>query len=326
MPKELPKEACHTAILSIATGKSVYVDLAVNLARSFKVWHKESPIKFVLVTDQKHLLPSDLDDISVIEIGFGEYGHGFSTKLHLDELTPAEKTLFVDADCLCTGPLEPVFERFNNHSVSVVGKNISNGEWFGDVSTILSQFSLSEMPRFNGGLYYIEKGETATKVYETARALENKYDSIGFKRLRGRANDEVLMSLAMAIHDQKPVLEDGTIMNSTLACPGGINVDVTTGYVKLQNPKTHALYNSWYPEEMSPVLVHFLSSETENLPYVSEAEKLRLIMSNKYPIALAKLQSYLNTVLPITVFENMKYIFRPMYRKFFGVRAIKASR
>jgi len=314
------------AILTVATGNPVYIQLAVNLARSFKWWHTNSDIQFLIVTDQADLFPSDLEDISLIEIKPSEFGEGFSTKIHLDLLTPAQKTLFVDADCLCFGSLEPMFNRFSGHSVSVVGKQIQNGEWFGDISAILSQFSLSEMPRFNGGLYYIEKGKTATKVYETARALENKYDSIGFRRLRGRSNDEVLMSLAMAIHDQKPVLEDGTIMNSTLACPGGVNVDVITGYVKLQNPKSHKLYNSWYPEEMSPVLVHFLSSETKNLPYVSEAEKMRLIMSEKYPIALAKLQSYLNMVLPMMVFENMKYIFRPMYRKIFGVRAIKASR
>ena len=40
-------------VLTIATGKKVFVDMAANLARSFLWWHHTgSDIQFQLVTDQ----------------------------------------------------------------------------------------------------------------------------------------------------------------------------------------------------------------------------------------------------------------------------------
>ena len=90
---------------------------------------------------------------------------------------------------------------------------------------LMRSFSISQVsavPRFNGGVYYLERGETCTQVYDTARALLPLYGEIGFELLRGAPNEELLVSLAMALHGQKPVAEDGTIMNSILAGPGGV--------------------------------------------------------------------------------------------------------
>ncbi len=69
------------SVLSIATGMSIYVEMSVNLARSFKWWHKCSLIQFTLATDQKHLLPSDLSDIKNIELKSGQYRQVFSPKV-----------------------------------------------------------------------------------------------------------------------------------------------------------------------------------------------------------------------------------------------------
>lgn len=316
----------NRAVLTIATGKPVYIQLATNFIRSFKWWHKNSDIRCILATDQKALLPKDLSDIEVIDLKPGQLGQGFSPKLHLDKLALAKQTMFIDADCLCTGPLEFAFNRFSGRAVSAVGKSISDGEWFGNIPKILSQFSLKEMPRFNGGLYYIERGEISRKVYQTARNLELRYDDIGFKRLRGRPNDEVLMSLAMAIYGQTPVIEDGTIMNSTLAAPGGVEIDVFSGYSKLKNPLFHPNHNPWYEqEEMSPKIVHFLSSETESAPYVIEQKKLELTSLRRWPIWLAQLQTNLLISLPSRLSDLVKRFLRPFYHKLFGPRTIKKS-
>lgn len=145
------------AVLTIATGKPIYIQMAVNLARSFKWWHRNSSIRFIIVTDQKRSIPSDLSDIKVIELQPGQYGQGFSPKLYLDKLAPAEQTLFIDADCLCVGSLESVFNRFAKHAVSVVGGTISEGEWFGDVAALCQRFGVEALPKFNGGIYYLEK-------------------------------------------------------------------------------------------------------------------------------------------------------------------------
>src|SRR4051794_21955005 len=109
-------------IITIATGKKLYVDFAVNLARSFFWWHPHTSIKFFIVTDRKEFIPEEiLEKVNLISIKPGELGEGFSSKLYLDKLAPEGQTLFIDSDCLIFGCLDRVFDKFLNHSVSVIG-------------------------------------------------------------------------------------------------------------------------------------------------------------------------------------------------------------
>jgi len=68
-------------------------------------------------------------------------GQGFSAKLHIDRLAPTSKTLFIDADCLCVGPLHSLFDRLGGKAVTVVGSEITKGDWFGDVTGCLAFWS-----------------------------------------------------------------------------------------------------------------------------------------------------------------------------------------
>jgi hypothetical protein len=314
------------AVLSIATGKPIYLQMAINLARSFKWWHKDSDIQFVLATDRKDLLPQDLSDIEVIELQPGELGQGFSPKLHLDKLAPADCTLFVDADCLCVGSLESVFDRFAGHAVSVVGKALTEGEFFGDVKLVREQFNLSYLPYFVGGLYYFERGETSTSVYETARALEPQYDEIGLIRLRGRPNEEPLMAIAMAMHGQTPIPEDGSIKAEPMFYPSGMTVDVIRGKATLWNSPKHPLHSSiWGLAEASPLIVHFHCVNAEVAPYTRECLKLEKIIHEHWNPQLANSYAFLKLSIPQIAVNAFKDTFRPLYRKLFGVRKIRIS-
>lgn len=318
----------NRAVLTIATGKAIYIQMAVNLARSFKWWHKDSDIKFIIGTDQKQLIPSDLSDIEIVELSPNQYGQGFSTKLHLDKITPAQKTLFVDADCLCVGSLETVFDRFAGHSVSVIGGEIAEGEWFGDVASVCRQFQVKSLPKFNGGVYYLEKGEMSSRVYNKARELEPLYDQIGLARLRNKPNDELLMAIAMAIYEQKPILEDGTILSDPQACQGGLFIDVFRGYSELINPPSpHPQHQRWYPfEKVNPLLIHFLGYYTDFYPYKTEELRLKLVYAEKLPIWLSNIWATLFCSIPLLTKRFLKDLLRPMYHKFFGVRPIRKSK
>src|SRR5436305_1784801 len=104
--------------------------MACALARSFKLWNGSNNIAFHLATDApRDNLPRDLRDLSMIHVSREDLGSGFSSKLQLDRLAPAELSLFVDSDCLCFGSLEPAFQVFRGHAVSVIGREISQGEW-----------------------------------------------------------------------------------------------------------------------------------------------------------------------------------------------------
>ncbi len=314
------------SVLTLAIGDHLYVRLAVNLARSFRYWHRGSDLRFVLATDQPQNLPVDLEGIQIIELEPGRFGEGFSPKLYLNELAPADQTLFVDADCLCTGPLHEAFDRFSGHDVSVIGRPISEGEWFGDVADICETFDISAMPKFNGGVYYLEPGKECNSVYEMAQSLKSEYDEIGFKRLRTHPNDEVLVSLAMALHNQEPVAEDGTIMNSTLASPGGMEIDVLRGTSRLYNPDDHPEHNDWYRlEEMTPALVHFLGHETAQHPYRREAIRLKKVMRDGWPVWAADAWAALRFSMPWLTKERTKDLLRPAYHALLGPRSVQKS-
>lgn len=315
------------AVLTIGTGKKIFVDLAVNLARSFLYWHPKSDIIFQLVTDQPELVPVDLKDkIQIITIQPGELGVGFSTKLHLDKLVSADQTLFIDSDCLIFENLGYLFDRFKGHQVSVVGDYIADGEWFGDIAAICKQFNLPHIPKFNGGLYYLEKGDRATEVYTKARELEKKYDEIGFIRLRNRPNDEVLMALAMQLHQQTPLIDDGTVMSDPQACPGGYKIDVIKGERWMLNPPyPHQLHRKWYPfERVSPAIVHFLGGFTENYPYKREVYRLQKAEKNQLNF-FSETNAFFSIQFPEQSKNSLKSIFRPLYHVLFGYRKIKQS-
>jgi hypothetical protein len=314
-------------ILTIGAGKKLYVDLAVNLARSFFHWHPDSDIDFNFVTDQPDAIPADIKDkVKITVIKPGELGEGFSPKLYLDRLACQGQNLFIDSDCLIFENLADLFERFKGHDVSVAGNYIKEGEWFGDVPAICRQFDVPHLPKFNGGLYYLEKGPKAAEVYATARKLELQYDQIGFKRLRGRPNDEVLMALAMQLHGQQPLLDDGTIMGDPQACPGGYAINVITGKRWLLNPpKPNPQHQDWYPfEKVSPAIVHFLGYYTLNFTYKREVYRLQALAIKKLNFT-AELRALFTIQYPEQIKNTFKTLFRPVYRLLFGARKVKQS-
>lgn len=314
-------------ILTIATGKEYYINLAVNLARSFLWWHHDSNIKFKIVTDKPEYLPVDLKDkIDVHHIQRGELGIGFSPKLHLDKLADEGQTLFIDSDCLIFGRLEHVFDLFKGHKVSVVGTYISKGEWFGDIRTVCDKFNVPHLPKFNGGIYYIEKGPEATAVYETARLLEKQYDEIGFVRLRNQPNDELVMALAMQLHKQTPVTEDGTILGEFVNFQSGVKSDLLKGKIELYNNPGHKKYQKNWPLTIGrPVVVHFLGYHSQLLPYVKEVKQLQYLCAGKWSKWAARTVTAIQITLPFQMITLFKTTFRPLYRALFGTREIKKS-
>lgn len=315
------------AVVTLATGRPVYLQMAVNLARSFRHWHRDGRIRFAIVTDQPTHLPADLAWAEIISLHPGQFGVGFTPKLHLDEFAPAECTLFIDSDVLCVAPLHDVFDRFAGHHVSVVGGRIEDGEWFGDVARIRSHFGLGPLPKFNGGLYYMERGSRSSAVYDTARSLEPTYRELGLQLLRGKPNDELLMAIAMATHGMEPILDDGTIMADPNACAMGISLDVLGGGAALTNPPPpHPLHRSWNPVcNARPALVHFLDDHARRYPYKREELRLELAVARRWPQWAATAATAALRSGPLIGVDLARSALRPVYRRLFGVRPIAVS-
>lgn len=315
------------AVLTLAVGKDLYFEMACNLARSFLWWHRASDIKFVLATDSRRSMPSDLNGVRVIRLEPGQYGRGFSPKLHMDKLSPAAETLFVDADCLCAANLESVFDRFGAWDVSVIGREETDGEFFGDIATRCRTVGLPWVPRFVGGIYYFKRNAASAEVFRTARELETRYDDLGLLRLRGMPNEEPLIGMAMALADQHPIPEDGTIKAEPMFFSGRTELDVLRGTARLFNvPGRARPYLHWrLPEESRPLIVHFNDSFAEHPPYTTEAMKLEKVMRKGWPVSAASLYAWTRCTLPFVVVKEIKDTLRPYYHALFGPLPVKRS-
>ena len=109
--RESPPVNPARAVFTIAVGRPVYLRMAYALARSFLRWNDPDELPFFLATDvDPTSLPRDLARVQIIPLRPGQFGQGFTPKLYLDQMAPAIQSLFVDADCLCTGSLRSAFE------------------------------------------------------------------------------------------------------------------------------------------------------------------------------------------------------------------------
>lgn len=315
------------SILTIATAKPAYVRMALTLARSFLKWNADSGIGFLLVTDQKFELPKELGSVKVIRIEPGALGKGFAPKLHLDQLAPTDATLFIDADCLCFGELTSVFKRFRGRDVSVVGGSISHGDWFGDVAGVCAHFGLPSLPKFNGGIYYLERGVKANAVYRRARELEREYDTLGLVRLRQSPNDELLMAIAMAIEGCSALPDDGTILGDPLSCPRIGEIDVIRGIAKLSNPPPGNVDHSVsYPvRAIQPRVLHFLGDYTSHSSYRAARGTLEFAQASGLPVSVVSPLIAALYKRPALAWKRVKPLIRPAFHRAFGVRRIKTS-
>ncbi len=314
------------AVITVATTKLVFVRMALALARSFFYWNRNSDIDFHLITDLEFPVPRDLEAMKLIRAPFGHWGVGFSPKLKLDSIAPAERTLFLDADCLCFGRLDDVFDRLAGRAVSVIGTTISTGSWWCDVDATRKRFNLGPLPMFNGGLYYIEPGAKASAVYGRARELEAQYDKIGLARLRGRPNDEILMAIAMAEHGLSAIEDDQTLWGCLYDNRVSLKeISVLDGVCTLYNPPPpHREHRPNRPVvEFSPRVVHFIDYTSERWMYRKEELKLNLVSAAHFPKPLAKAIANGWVALPGYTSDVLKRALRPTYRRFFGTRKVR---
>jgi hypothetical protein len=312
------------SLITIAGGLRSYFSMAVNLARSFEFWNRDRDLRLFIVTDLDVEIPRDLKSSSLIKVRDGDLPQGFGAKLQLDRLIPTDKCLFVDADCLLMGQMDLLFQVFEGKPVCVFGDTINRGEMFGDVESICRTLNIPWMPRFNGAIYYLERGKISTSVFSCARDLEREYDDIGFVRLRGQPNEEMLIGAALAKHGIMPVWNDGRYYADFQWWPVIRQCDIKTGKWIMLNPAApHPLHQSRFPAGVAtPRVIHFLGHHVRSTLYRRSALEFRLRL-NKWPASglLASIAfSYLDG------WSLLKRMLRPLYHRVFGYRRVKGDR
>jgi hypothetical protein len=176
-------------------------------------------------------------------------------------------------------------------------------------------------------MHLTDKAILSKRVYATARDLEPQYDELSLIRLRSRPNDELLMAIAMALHGQAALPDDGSIVSDLQACPGSVSIDVLRGRATLRNPPPpDPRHVDWYRfTKVHPLLVHFLGGFTTGHPYRREELRLELAAAQRWPLLAADVVAMTRRSIPMITVRSMKDLFRPIYHRFFGPRRVSGS-
>jgi hypothetical protein len=306
---------------TIAFGKQSYRDMAINLARSVEKYNPN--LSFFIFTDNVLKIPKNLQNTKVVVCEPKYYGVGFSIKLSLDRLAPTNRALFIDADCLVYKTLDPFFDIFRGISVGVIGVSKFEGEMFGNVTSICKSFSVPSLPQFNGGIYYIEKCSESISIYNKARELEKIYDEIGLVRLRGQPNDEILISISLALHSVSPIIDDGSLYADFQWWPVTNKLNIINGVAEMMNPPfPHPLHQNNFPASNAhPAVVHYLGQHVELPLYRRETTALILDRYTPFADVFAWIM-----FIPHFSLLSVKRFFRPFFHKFFSPRKIRNSK
>jgi hypothetical protein len=297
-------------IITLAYGLPKYIEMAKSLARSLQIHSPQIPRS--IVTDC-------IDDAEILALFTTviplrrEYGSNVRQKLYLDMYSPYTNTLFIDSDCLVVRDLQFIFDSLEGISFSVPGENyltFGSKDPFVDVDRILNHFGITKLPKFNGGLYYIEKNEISTKMFDSARDILSKSSELGFLDFRGDgAADEPVVAVAMMLHNQNMFQDNGTMMRTPFGLKGPFDIDVLTG-------KSTFLKEN---KVVSPAVLHFASEWCEHPAYVCETLKLkRLSEGNKNTtnlILFPKFQLRYGYQIALLRFVLKRIIKNPYYLK-----------
>ena len=261
MRRTSSEQTSEKGVLAIAHSDSKYAIQAINLARSIR-YHSPG-MQLAVATDLDQALFDGIYD-HVIRWNFSEW-NGLVAKLEAFRMSPFDKTLYLDVDCLTVAPLDRVFDYFEGRNFAVFGRNEALPPWFESMDAVRSVVYSDTYPVFNGGLYYFTKSAEAGRVFQNAKKYFFNYDSLRLRYNNQNQNDEPLFSLAMA-EDHLLATDDARldIMFAPERPRFAIHIDVLRG-------------ECWFPRIgriVRPVIAHFVGARDSGYAYRREVLRL----------------------------------------------------
>ena len=215
----------NTGVITIANGGLPYYKMAAAL---FDTARMHVPhLATAVVTDNPDYFKGICDHV----IPSGNFDKDACLlKLHLDTLTPFDRTLFIDADCFIVRDIMSSVEEFSAHEFALVTEQLmTHGHWYTDIERWKSALNVPFIPKFNGGMIWFKRGPVAAKTFADARAMIDKYDEYGFTKFRGWICDEPLIASAMAMNGIRGYADTGELFACPMDCKGSMSIDVLNG-------------------------------------------------------------------------------------------------
>lgn len=256
--------------ITIATGKEEYYQLAQNLLRSYR-YFCSNPLPFTVLCDRENEYTSNFDDVIIYKNGAT---NSYLDKLSLGEYLPYDENIFIDADCLAFGDLNPIFDYFQKaDDFSCFGRVLPLDDktgWFeyenlGDLKP-----QVTYVVGLHGGIYYMRKSEITQRIFSDARAFVPDYPKFKFKGKFDTPGDEPLVALSMAVNKCKPVPFERKAICCYWEYIGDMNIDITRGKAMVEK-KTAG----------ETVLLHWGTRYTRELEYQKQVELLNILENSE---------------------------------------------
>jgi hypothetical protein len=245
--------------LLVATRNPTYVKLAINAARSLHYYDPNRPV--VLAHDdalKQYVNRRHFEGTVKIRREL----MGTEHHLFLNELSPFERTFYVDCDCLAVSNRLPdvIWSGIKERGILFPGEKITEGKWRVPIPPVLKKFGISHVVKNNGGAWGFDRSDTAKQFFHRAQKLfSKKPPEITIKHVRGDgyANEPFWgTALSMCGIEPYPDTED---LNVSTRNHAGWSINGGNGkgrYLSIQKGLTMR----------HPLICHFLGIHGDNCP------------------------------------------------------------
>jgi hypothetical protein len=200
-------------VCTTAFGKPKYAEMALGLARSLIFIGDRTPR--AIMTDIEGVDWERYFDVVIRKSIPPE--EMYWSRFFALEHTDFKHVLCIDSDCLAFKRLAPIFDAFQGAGYGVQGLMMNTGDWYDkDLGDLCREQGVKAIPKFNGGLMYIEPGDVFESVFAKAKENRDRFFELGFKTKRVSVPDEPCFALAMAqlgvgrtIHDSENFQNSG---------------------------------------------------------------------------------------------------------------------
>lgn len=202
-----------TGVLLIALKSPLYGRMAYNLMQSIKAVAPDMPVS--IVGDDAGLQEIDAAKLfyfdKVIQPKPEQYIVGGKVvplvcKFALYDLTPYDKTLFLDADTILStnSDLRKFLADLDGIGFTMAnrGEDSDTSQWV-NMNQVKATFNPSKWYDLSSELIYFEKGDTAKKIFKSARKFYDE-GKLQTRPFAGDKPDEPFFGLAMAKHETYP--------------------------------------------------------------------------------------------------------------------------
>ncbi|CAM5762342.1 hypothetical protein LMIY3S_00441 [Labrys miyagiensis] len=260
-------------LMTIAYGPKKYIRMARALALSYRRLHPTLPM--AIVTDKANAAEMSAYFDQVIPYN-PAYGSGVVQKLHADLYSPYDETLFVNSDCIFYKSPERLWNLYAGKPFSVRGWRYLTGksdyerqnpyEWVRNTSDFLRRNGIARLPHFNSGVFFFTKEPLAAKLFEEARTVYEKRDSLGFVSFKNAPiADEPAFAVAMEhCGIEMDPWDSNNGMQTAINMQSGHSINVLKGLARFRKSNV----------ESDPVLVHYNVNAQYSLIYNREVCRL----------------------------------------------------